>query len=70
MQRNGIGGLLLAGLAAFGYYKYSKMTEEQKRALREKGKNFVNKNFGDLGNMFGKKPTGTTAQNPVNQNGY
>ncbi len=36
-------GLLLAGLAAFAYYKYSKMSPEQKKNLfsgiREKGKN-------------------------------
>ena len=27
------GGLLLAGLAAFAYYKYSKMSEEEKRNI-------------------------------------
>jgi len=41
-------GLALAGLAAFAYYKYSKMTEDQKRdltnTLKEKGK----KIFGSL----------------------
>jgi len=35
-------GLLLAGLAAFAYYKYSKLSEEEKRnlvsGLKEKGK--------------------------------
>lgn len=31
--------LLLAGLAAFGYYKYSKMTEQEKKDLMDKGKN-------------------------------
>jgi hypothetical protein len=56
-------GLLLAGLAAFGYYKYSKMTPEQKNNLIEKGKGLLNKNFGGLENLFGKK----TAQ--PNQNG-
>jgi hypothetical protein len=48
-------GLLLAGLAAFGYYKYSKMTPEQKNNLIEKGKGLLNKNFGGLENLFGKK---------------
>ncbi len=37
-------GLILAGLAAFAYYKYSKMSEEQKRNfvndLKEKGKKY------------------------------
>jgi len=56
-------GLLLAGLAAFGYYKYSKMTPEQKNSLIEKGKDLLNKNFGGLENLFGKKTA------PVNQNG-
>ena len=56
-------GLLLAGLAAFGYYKYSKMTPEQKNSLIERGKGLLHKNFGGLENIFGKKAT------PSNQNG-
>lgn len=35
--------LLLAGLAAFAYYKYSKMTPEKKNDLKEKGKDLVDK---------------------------
>lgn len=35
------GGLIVAGLAAFAYYKYSKMSEDEKRDLvnnlKEKG---------------------------------
>ena len=38
-------GLIIAGLAAFAYYKYSKMTAEEKDKivddLRETGKNIV-----------------------------
>ena len=56
-------GLLLAGLAAFGYYKYSKMTPEQRTNLIEKGKELLNKNIGGFENIFGKK----TVQ--PNQNG-
>lgn len=56
-------GLLLAGLAAFGYYKYSKMTPEQKSNLIERGKGLLNKNFGGLEGLFGKKTA------PQNQNG-
>ena len=52
-------GLLLAGLAAFGYYKYSKMSPEEKKNLMNKGKDLLNKNFGGLENMFGKKSTTT-----------
>lgn len=39
--------LFLAGLAAFAYYKYSKLTPEQKKNLgetiKEKSKSFYNK---------------------------
>lgn len=60
-------GLLLAGLAAFGYYKYSKMTPGQKNSLIEKGKDLLNKNFGGLENLFGKKvPQGNpNGSNPL-----
>jgi hypothetical protein len=41
-RKGGALPLLLAGLAAWGYYKYSKMSEDQKRNLvsdwKEKGK--------------------------------
>jgi hypothetical protein len=57
----------LAGLAAFGYYKYSKMTAEEKKNLMDKGKDIINKNFGNLENMFGKKmntPNSPNGSNP------
>ena len=62
MQRRGL-GLLLAAAAAYGYYKYSKMTPEDKTNLRERGKKFVDKNLGGMGNIFGKKT-------PPVSNGY
>ena len=34
MQRKGL-GLLLAAAAAYGYYRYSKMSPEQKNSLKE-----------------------------------
>lgn len=44
-NRTRSGSLLLAGLAAFAYYKYSKMTPEQRRSmldgLKEKGRQLV-----------------------------
>ena len=54
------GGLILAGLAAFAYYKYSKMSEDEKRNLvsniKEKGKRIYDQYMPDnLKNMFGKK---------------
>lgn len=49
---------LLAAAAAYGVYRYSKMTPDQKSNLRTKGKDFLNKYSGSLNNMFGqKKPT-------------
>ena len=45
-------GLLLAAAAAFGAYKYSKMTPQQKKDLREKGKDLWDKR---MGNLFTKK---------------
>jgi hypothetical protein len=60
MQRNRL-GLLLAAAAAFGYYKYSKMSPEQKSTLHTRGKSFLDKQLGGLGNIFGRKtPTNST----------
>jgi hypothetical protein len=54
-SKSGIGSLLLLGAAAFGAYKYSKMTDQQKKDLVNKGKKLVDENLGGLTNMFGKK---------------
>ncbi len=48
-------GLLLAAAAAYGYYRYSKMTPEQKRKMMKKGKDLLNDNFGGLGDFFKTK---------------
>lgn len=53
-------GLLLAAAAAYGAYKYTKMTPEQKSSLKTKGKDFLNKNLGDLNKAFGKTNTATS----------
>lgn len=58
MNRSGL-GLLLAGAAAFGYYKYSKMTPQQKADLRNRGKSFLDKQLGGVKNMFGRKTVTT-----------
>lgn len=63
MQRKGL-SLILAAAAAYGAYRYSKMTPEQKNNLKQRGKDFLDKNMGGVKNMFGKK-TATT-----NGNGY
>jgi len=61
MQRKLLG--LLFAAAAYGLYKYTRMTPEEKGDLKRRGKEFLDKNIGDVGNMLGKKPV--TA--PVNQ---
>lgn len=57
-------GLLLAAAAAYGAYRYSKMSPESKNSLKTKGKDFVDKQLGGL-NLFGKKtsttPNGTNS---------
>ena len=58
MQRKGL-GMLLAAAAAYGYYKYSKMSPQQKTDLRTKGKSFLDKQLGGLGNIFGRRMTNT-----------
>lgn len=54
MEKKGL-GLLIAAAAAYGIYRLYKMTPEEKTALKEKGKKFVEENFGS-GNIFSKKP--------------
>ena len=71
-RKGGLGGLLLAGLAAYGYYKYSKLTEQEKKDLVNKGKKFVDDNLGGLRNAFGGSQGRSTASNGAynNQNSY
>lgn len=63
------GSLLLAGLAAFAYYKYSKLSPEKKNDLtgtiKEKGKQLYDKYVPDeLKNIFeNKKENSYTANN-------
>lgn len=55
MTRNRGISLLLAAAAAYGAYRYSKMSPEQKSGLRSRGKSFLDKNLGGLSNLFGKR---------------
>jgi len=52
-SKTGIGSLLLLGAAAFGAYKYSKMSDQQKKDLLDKGKKLVNDNLGSIKTRFG-----------------
>jgi len=66
MRRNGL-GLLLAGLAAYGYYRFSKMSSVEKTAMKQKAKKMVDDNLGSFGNLFGKKNNPGTATNNFGQ---
>jgi hypothetical protein len=54
-RKAGITSLLLAGAAAFGAYRYYKMSDQQKKDLLDKGKKLVNDNLGGIKNVFAKK---------------
>lgn len=61
MARLGLGPLLLAGAAAFGYYKYSKMTAAEKEQLKQKGMKFYEENVPqNLRDMIAGKEGGQT----------
>lgn len=56
MQNKKTAPLLLAGLAAFAYYKYNKMTPEKKNDLKEKGKDLLDRYVPQsVKNLFGKR---------------
>jgi len=56
-------GLIAAAAAAYGIYKYSKMTPAQKEDLKARGKDFLDKNLGELNGMFGKKTAPVNGSN-------
>ena len=71
MARPGIGSLLLAGAAAFGLYKYSKMSQQDKDNLVDKGRKLFDENVPEnIKNMLGKKDNGQPAANTNSQNVY
>ena len=71
-RKPGLGGLLLLGAAAFGAYKYSKMSDQDKKNLRDKGKKMFDDNFGSLKNMFGNRGNtqAANANGSTGQNGF
>ncbi len=59
-NKKSTGSFIIAGLAAFAFYKYSKMSEEQKRNivgdLKEKGKKIYDEYApAELKEVFNKK---------------
>lgn len=55
------GLLLTAAAAAYGAYRYSKMTTEQKKNLKKKGQDFFDKNLSGLQNFNGQKKSTVTS---------
>lgn len=73
-RKPSLGSLLLAGAAAYGLYRASKMTPQQRNDLVNKGKKFVNDNLGNLKNNFSRNGSTPTARqgdyvNDVNYGG-
>lgn len=61
-RRPGLGSLLLAGAAAYGLYKVSKMSSQERTDLVNKGKKLVNDNLGSLKNTFGRQGSSPEAR--------
>jgi len=67
--------LLLAGLAAYGYYRYSKMSADEKEklvgGLKEKGRRFYDEKVPqNIKDLFGQKQTvNGTPQDSMYQQG-
>jgi hypothetical protein len=55
MQTEKAGLFLAAAAAAFGAYKYYKMTPEQRKNLKTRGRDFISKKMGVLKNASEKK---------------
>lgn len=51
-RRTGLPGLLLAGAAAYGLYKLSKLSADERSDLVNKGKKFVSDNLSGLKDKF------------------
>jgi hypothetical protein len=61
MARLGLGPLLLAGAAAFGYYKFSKMTAAEKEQLKQNGVKLYEDNVPqNIRDMIAGKQDGAT----------
>lgn len=60
MQRKLLG--LLFAAAAYGFYKYSRMTPEQKEDLKKRGGDLLKK-FGGIGNHKMEHPATVSTEN-------
>lgn len=71
----GAGALLAAGLAAFAYYKYTKMSEDQKRNLvsdlKDKAQNLYDQYLpAEVKDLFAKKGPGSSESTFDEGTGY
>jgi len=57
---------LILAAAAYGVYRYTQMTPEQKAELKKRGGDFLEKNMGSFGNLFGQKSAVTETANKFN----
>ena len=57
---------LILAAAAYGIYRYTQMSPEQKAQLKKRGGDFLEKNLGSFGNLFGQKPIVPEASNKFN----
>ena len=62
-------GLLLLGAAAYGVYKYSKLSDQEKEDLMDKGKKFFEENLNSLKNIFGQAVDQAAAESGFSKNG-
>lgn len=53
-SKTSLGSLILAGAAAYGLYRLSKLSAEERTGLVEKGKKLVADKFGNLKNAIGQ----------------
>lgn len=61
-KKTSLGSLLLAGAAAYGLYKLSKMSTEERSDLLDKGKRMVADNLGNLKNSFARNGSSPNAR--------
>lgn len=64
-RKTSISSLLMAGAAAYGLYKLSKMSSEERTQLVEKGKKLVTENVDTLKDKLGRNGSSPNAHSPV-----
>ena len=61
-RKRSLGSLLLAGAAAYGIYRLSKMSTEERQNLVEKGKKLVSDNLNSAKGMLGRNGSSPDAR--------